>query len=167
MDLEDTLIIVTADHSHVFTIAGYPRRGNPILGTVIAADANDPTLDENGLPYTTLGYMNGRGFRDYGGELDADRGYADPTATGRVDLRETDTTAPGFHQEALVPLGAETHGGEDVAMYATGPGAGAVAGVQEQNLLFHVMLQATGWDAEAARGVHELAAEQTAVTAAE
>lgn len=159
-DPGETLIVVTADHSHVFTIAGYPRRGNPILGTVVAPGAEGPTLDENGLPYTTLGYANGRGYRDYGDELDADRGYADPPAPGRFDLSEVDTTAPGYHQEALVPLGAETHGGEDVAVYATGPGARAVSGVQEQNLLFHVMLQATGWDAAAAARLGLRAAEQ-------
>jgi alkaline phosphatase len=29
---KDTMITVTADHSHVFTIGGYAKRGNPIFG---------------------------------------------------------------------------------------------------------------------------------------
>jgi alkaline phosphatase len=31
-DPEDTLIIVTADHGHTMTMAGYPQRGTDIRG---------------------------------------------------------------------------------------------------------------------------------------
>ena len=136
---EETLIIVTADHSHVFTIAGYPKRGNPILGKVVAVGQTEPSLAADDMPYTTLGYTNGGGFRDLGAETDAEAGYAFAPVTGRVDLSNVDTTMPGFHQEALVPLGSETHAGEDVGVYAMGPGAHLVSGTNEQSFLFHVM----------------------------
>src|SRR5690606_33874287 len=63
-DEADTLILVTADHAHTMTFAGYPARGNPILGKVHtpAADGRRvPAQDALGLPYTTLGYANGPG----------------------------------------------------------------------------------------------------------
>ncbi|WP_166115173.1 alkaline phosphatase [Pseudoalteromonas sp. Z9A5] len=138
-DPEETLIVVTADHSHVFTIAGYPKRGNPILGKVVAVGETEPSLAADDMPYTTVGYTNGLGYRDLGDETDADASYLAAPVTGRVDLSDVDTTTPGFHQEALVPLGSETHAGEDVGVYAMGPGAHLVTGTNEQSFLFHVM----------------------------
>ncbi|MBV1906855.1 MAG: alkaline phosphatase [Pseudomonadales bacterium] len=118
----DTLIIVTADHSHTMSINGYPARGNPILGKV--RDGNgDLVLDNNKKPYTTLSYANGPGHNGQ-------------------DLREIDTRKPNYLQEGMVPLYSETHGGEDVAVYAKGPSANLVGGVMEQNEIFHVMLSA-------------------------
>jgi alkaline phosphatase len=136
---DDTLIIVTADHSHVFTIAGYPKRGNPILGKVVNIGSNSPALAADGMPYTTLGYTNGLGFRDLGDETDADEGYNYAIDAGRQDLLLVDTQSPGFHQEALIPIDSETHAGEDVGIYAKGPGAALVSGTNEQNVIFHVM----------------------------
>jgi alkaline phosphatase len=159
-DPRETLIIVSADHSHVFTIAGYPERGNPILGLVSAqTDANgEPifTKDLLGLPYTTLTYANGPGYT--GTSLCANNTVLRPEgpktfehlpakylgiATGRPSLTEAITEHPNYLQEATVPLGSETHAGEDVAIYATGPGANLFHGVQEQNVIFHVMLEAS------------------------
>jgi alkaline phosphatase len=133
---EDTLILVTADHSHVFTIAGYPHRGNDILGLtaeVPAVDGNAPapSKDSLGLPYTTLGYANGPGWRD-----------AVATGQKRPDLNAVDTTNVEFLQEATVPLGSETHAGEDVAIYASGPMSHVVHGSMEQNWIYHVMRKA-------------------------
>jgi alkaline phosphatase len=130
VDINETLIIVTADHSHVMTFAGYPERGNPILGKA--------GNDTNGLPYTTLGYANGAGFDDNGSNTNADE-RSGPAAPGRHDLTDVDTTAPGYHQESLVGLFGETHGGEDVGIYAIGPGGHLISGSIEQNVIFHVM----------------------------
>jgi alkaline phosphatase len=129
---DDTLILVTADHAHTLAFAGYPTRGNPILGRVMKRGrdaALKPALDADGLPYTTLQYANGPG-RPKGG-------------AARADLTDVDTTDPDFHQQALVALGGETHGGDDVGVWARGPGASAVRGSVEENTLFHFFVQAT------------------------
>lgn len=141
---EETLILVTADHSHVFTIAGYPKRGNPILGQVVAVGKTDPTLASDGMPYTTVGYTNGLGHRNLVGETNADKGYADAANTGRIDLVSIDTTDSGFHQEANIPLGSETHAGEDISIHAMGPSAHLVQGNIEQSVIFHVINKALG-----------------------
>ena len=138
-DPEETLILVTADHSHVFTIAGYPKRGNPILGKVVPVGGESPALASDGLPYTTLGYTNGRGMMDLGQETDSDAGYSEAINAGRQDLSAIDTTTPGYHQEALVPMSSETHAGEDITLHATGPGSHLVQGVVEQNLVFQII----------------------------
>jgi alkaline phosphatase len=136
---EDTLIIATADHSHTLTMSGYARRGSPILG--LSTDDNGaPVLGRDGKPYTTLGYANGPGSV-----------FASPPRNGeqqavtRPDLTGIDTQAMGFRQPSLTPLDSETHGGEDVAIYAWGPGDDAVAGTLEQNAVFHIMARALGW----------------------
>ena len=139
VDMKETLIIVTADHSHVFTISGYPKRGNPILGKVVSIDTNEPAKALDGKPYTTLGYANGLGYRNLGEETNADAGYETMGNNKRQDLSKVNTRAPGFYQEALIPLAAETHGAEDVAIYGQGPGAAFVSGVHEQNEIFHIM----------------------------
>lgn len=142
VDMNETLIIVTADHSHVFTIAGYPKRGNPILGKVVSVGSEEPALAADGMPYTTVGYTNGLGFRDLGDETDGDASYSEGPNTGRMDLTSVDTETSGYHQEALIPMGSETHAGEDVAVYGKGPGAHLVSGTNEQSIIFHVMNQA-------------------------
>jgi alkaline phosphatase len=98
-----------------------------------------PALANDNLPYTTVAYANGRGFRNLGSETNADASYTTEPVAGRVDLTEVDTTSPGFHQEATVPLSSETHSGEDVGIYARGPLAQLVSGTNEQNMIFHIM----------------------------
>lgn len=150
----ETLVIVTADHSHVFTIAGYPTRGNDILGLVRpngshGNPAGDYQKDSLGLAYTTLGYANGPGYPGASrGQPEGPKSYPHSGAgysgvtKGRPDLSKVRTADPDYIQEAGVPLAFETHGGEDVAIYAGGPGAYLIHGVQEQNVIFHVMAAA-------------------------
>jgi alkaline phosphatase len=156
--VDDTLLVVTADHGHVFTISGYPVRGNDILGLVVGNDSKGrpkktPTLDGQGRPYTTLGYQNGPGYlgatdeqpegpKDFPHNAKAYRGIT----RERPDLSEVDTADPDYLQESAVPMRSETHSGEDVPVYARGPGSHLFHGVQEQNFIFHAMVEALGWN---------------------
>ena len=151
---DDTLIVVTADHSHTLGFVGYPRRGNPILGKVRGRvseddDPNDYARDMLGLPYTTLVYANGPGYAGASARQPAGpkRHFHAPgtfePAEGRPDLREVDTQDPDYMQEALVPMKSESHGGEDVGIWARGPGSEAFRGTLEQNVIYHVIVQAT------------------------
>ena len=117
-DPDETLIVVTADHSHTLTISGYSARGNPILGYAAGEDGQ-PLTDTAGVAYTTLGYANGPGARRPETELDP--------------------TDPNYRQRSTHPMLAETHAGEDVPAYATGPGADGVGGVMDQHELYAVM----------------------------
>jgi alkaline phosphatase len=132
-DPKDTLIIVTADHSHTLTIQGYPERGNPILG--LAGAEGRAFRGRDGKPYTTLGFANGPGSIC---KEQADKKWL----CERQDLTDVDTTALDFLQPAVTPLGSETHAGEDVAIYAGGPAANLFSGTVEQNEIFHVMAKA-------------------------
>jgi alkaline phosphatase len=138
-DPAETLILVTADHSHVFTISGYPRRGNDILGLVVPPEGelsnpDEPLLAGDNKPYTTLGYWNGPGAIAHDHEHERGEG------------RPVPETGVNAQQQAAIPLGSETHAGEDVALYGQGPGADGVRGVMEQNVVYSIIRKAFGWE---------------------
>uniref|UniRef100_A0A8C4Z9Y9 Alkaline phosphatase n=1 Tax=Gadus morhua TaxID=8049 RepID=A0A8C4Z9Y9_GADMO len=113
---EETLIVVTADHSHPLVINGYPFRGNSILG-------KSPLWASDMMPFTTLMYGNGPGNKMEGGK--------------RPDIQTS-----GYVQLAAVPLKSATHGGEDVVILARGPMAHLLQGVHEQSYIAHAMAYA-------------------------
>lgn len=143
VDLKETLVIVTADHSHVFTMGGYSVRGNPILGLVTTPGQKGPEVAValDGKPYTTLGYANGPGYADNLPMAKRDDGKAN---AGRHLHSKVDTRQVDYYQETLVPLASETHGGEDVAIFAGGPWAHLFHGTHEQHYIYHVMRHALG-----------------------
>jgi alkaline phosphatase len=151
-DGSDTLIVVTADHSHTLSFVGYPQRGNAILGKVNgwAGEDDSPGLarDKLGLPFTTLNYTNGPGYWGASNQQPAGpKKFPHSLASaemspGRPDLSQVDTEDPDYLQEASWPQSSESHGGDDVGIWATGPGASAVRGSLEQNVIFHLLLQA-------------------------
>ncbi|KAH8418205.1 hypothetical protein KR222_000598 [Zaprionus bogoriensis] len=119
---EDTLIVVTSDHSHTFSLGGYQPRGSDIFSEA-------ETKGSDGKPYLPLSYANGKSYDS----------YYDTEAHERVDpltllSEQADQLFP-----ATAPLESETHGGEDVGVFASGPWAHLFTGVYEQNTIPHMM----------------------------
>lgn len=112
VDLSETLVIVTSDHSHVMTFGGTEtKRGNPIFND----DSRKSDVDN--LPYTTLLYGNGPGF-----------------GNDRHDSYGKDTV-----QSSAVPRNWATHGGEDVPVFSTGPLSGILGGSYDQSYIAHAI----------------------------
>ncbi|KFU84244.1 Intestinal-type alkaline phosphatase, partial [Chaetura pelagica] len=116
---EETLTVITADHSHVFSFGGYTLRGSSIFG-LAPKKANDKKN------YTSILYGNGPGY----------------AGTNRPDTDHDTASQFDYKQQAAVPLDSETHGGEDVAILAKGPMAHLFHGVQEQTYVAHAMAYA-------------------------
>ncbi|NXC86042.1 PPBI1 phosphatase, partial [Cercotrichas coryphoeus] len=117
----DTLTVVTADHSHVFTFGGSTPRGNSIFGLA-------PKKAKDKRAYTSILYGNGPGY--------SIRDGARPAAS--LPAAEDED----YRQQAAVPLETETHSGEDVVVLAQGPMAHLFHGVQEQHYIAHAMAYA-------------------------
>ncbi|XP_027146257.1 intestinal-type alkaline phosphatase-like [Larimichthys crocea] len=117
----DTLTVVTADHSHVFAFGGSAARGNPVLGV-------SRSIAKDNKHFTTAVYGNGPGYQIVNGT--------------RPDVNETISSDKDYRQQTPVPLNSETHGIDDVAIFAKGPMSHLFHGVQEQSYIAHVMAYA-------------------------
>ncbi|CAH8578266.1 unnamed protein product [Schistosoma bovis] len=100
VDQQETLLLVTADHSHAYGVVGYPTRDTSVL------DVDNTAKGDDNKSYLISSYFNGpRGI------LDAPR--SDPATEDRF--------ASNYTAESLVTLSTSTHSAEDVPIYANGP----------------------------------------------
>ncbi|NXX05169.1 PPBI phosphatase, partial [Larus smithsonianus] len=147
-DEAQTLTVITADHSHVFSFGGYTLRGSSIFGVA-------PSKATDKKNYTSILYGNGPGYPG-GVRKDVDDDIAgegtgtmarwrDGAGGQRCPPSPLSSSSPGqydYKQQAAVPLSSETHGGEDVAILAKGPMAHLFHGGQEQTYVAHAMAYA-------------------------
>ncbi|XP_075167764.1 membrane-bound alkaline phosphatase-like [Haematobia irritans] len=121
----DTLIVVSSDHAHPLSIAGFPGRGNDILGL------GETLGDANGVKYATLNYAVGP--EQY---LDANGNRLD--LTGMMGEENPLAYHPSYIHSQI-----GNHGGDDVGVYASGPYEHLFRGVLQQNTLPHLMAYAS------------------------
>lgn len=125
--LQNTLIVLTADHDHTMQINGYPKRGNPITDIVRDYATGEPKRDADGKTFTTLVFGNGPNRPD-----------------ARADVDSVVAQSDDYHQETGVHKSSETHGGGDVKLFATGAGSAPFKGTIENTRVFDLMKAAAG-----------------------
>lgn len=118
--LDDTLVVVTADHDHGLSMSGYPDRGAEIYGLAMPS-----RIDK--MPFTTLTYATGS-KDNYHYSVQSSGVLRESPAL--VDYKSFD-----YHQQAGILNNEVAHGGGDVPVYATGPMAHLFHGVHEQNFV--------------------------------
>lgn len=131
VDLQDTLILVTADHAHTFSFGGYPTRMADITGASDSGKASD------GKPYTIITYGNGPGFKDFEVNLNGDTSWKSIVRKEMPVKGDFD-----YINNSPIPLSSETHGGDDVGIWAAGPLSHYVHGVHQQTYIAHLMSMA-------------------------
>ncbi|XP_032517990.2 alkaline phosphatase-like [Danaus plexippus] len=125
---EETLIVVTSDHSHTLTINGYQDRGGNIFGTT------GPSKYD-GLNYTVISYGTGGpgSFKHSMTTID------NVTRVVRRDPSAVNTDDMLYEQIAAITLEENKHGGNDVTVYAKGPFSHLFHNVHEQHYVFHAI----------------------------
>jgi len=138
VDMTETLVLVTADHSHTLSLGGYPGRGADITG-VSVADSGWVFKAEDGQGLPVLSYANGPGFHRLAIKGDQD----DWRALQREQALKLGSQAAIDHvYPSAVPLERETHGGDDVGIWAAGPWSHLVHGVHQQSFIAHLISHA-------------------------
>lgn len=126
IDFDDTLVIVTSDHTHSMNINGYSPRGSSILGKIdvygifsgrsfscenISGIAKKSKYD--GIPYTTLSYSTG-------GPNNVAYTVGDDGQAKRIDPSKSNISDFTYSQQAAIISDEAYHGGGDVTVYAIG-----------------------------------------------
>jgi alkaline phosphatase len=119
VDLDETLVIVTADHGQPLAMGGGGPLESPLLG--VARYGGRVALGQDQAPYPQLGFYVGPRAR--------------PDAPNR-ELTDADVADRHFIPDSAVPLAVVPHSGVDVPVYAIGPWSDLFSGVYEQNAIY-------------------------------
>uniref|UniRef100_A0A224XEP7 Alkaline phosphatase n=1 Tax=Panstrongylus lignarius TaxID=156445 RepID=A0A224XEP7_9HEMI len=125
---DETLVIVTSDHTHALSISGYPARGANILGV-----AGKSRID--GVPYTTLSYAVSGPDNYHYSVVDGKVVREDPSKVDTLDFK--------YSQQAAILSHESYHGGGEVVVYATGPMAHLFHTLHEQTYVATVIAYAS------------------------